>query len=372
VTGPDREADSLRRARGDVERDQEALSHQDADQTAADLDQTQADVDQAASDADQRNSDADQTLADREQHASDRDQAAADWEGSHSARASSATALARETSRDERAAATKERDSSAAGRSRRTAERLVIATRRDEVARVRDVTATARDRIARARDVAADARDRAAEARERRAVGSGDVAVALLPLKEMRAAAAAVRRESAEERNAAASDRVAAAEDRRQAGLDRRVAGLDELTGVFRRGTGDLALAHEIDRSRRSRRALVLALIDVDGLKTVNDTEGHAAGDTLLRDVAQAITSTLRSYDVVVRWGGDEFICALSDVSLEVSSERIAEIRRALAIARDDASISIGLAELGEEDTLESLTARADIALYEAKTDRDT
>ena len=61
-------------------------------------------------------------------------------------------------------------------------------------------------------------------------------------------------------------------------------------------------------------------MIDVDALKDVNDVQGHAAGDALLRDVPTAITSAVRSYDVTVRWGGDEFVCSLYDVSLEVAS----------------------------------------------------
>jgi diguanylate cyclase (GGDEF)-like protein len=88
------------------------------------------------------------------------------------------------------------------------------------------------------------------------------------------------------ERTAAAADRRAAMLDRQQAAADRRVAGLDELTGVLRRGAGEQALPREIDRSRRSGQPLTLALMDVDELKTINDQQGHAAGDRLLRDRA--------------------------------------------------------------------------------------
>ena len=172
------------------------------------------------------------------------------------------------------------------------------------------------------------------------------------------------------ERRAAAIDRAAAAVDREQAAVDRGYAGLDELTGVFRRGTGELALTHEIHRSRRSGRPLVLSLIDVDGLKIVNDTEGHAAGDALLRDVVTAITSTMRSYDVTVRWGGDEFVCALSEVTLEAAVDRVGGIQHALERLRPGASISAGLAQLHEDDALESLIARADQALYRKKAER--
>ena len=367
--GDDPGADALERATRDRKAEAQSQSRQDADQTAADLDQTQADADQGASDADQETSDADQRLAERDQHASDRDQAAADWELSHSA-ADTPAARAHQTSRFERDATTQERGATAVLRSRATAHRLATADRRDESARARDLTAEVRDRSAQARDRAAAARDRAAEARERRAVEAGDVDETVDALRSMRLSGAALRERSAQERAAAAADRAAAAADREQAAEDRRHAGIDELTGVFRRGTGELALTHEIARSRRSRRPLSLALIDIDGLKRVNDADGHAAGDALLRDVATAITTTMRAYDVTVRWGGDEFVCVLSDTTHAVAAERIAALQNALTALPNGPSVSAGLAMLGDDDDLEALIARADSALYRAKRQR--
>ena len=227
------------------------------------------------------------------------------------------------------------------------------------MARVRDRTAAARDSLAETRDQAADVRDRAAEQREQRAAETGDLDEAIATARTLRDSGAAVRQQAALERLAAAADREHAAADRRQAASDRSDAGLDESTGIFRRGTGQLALTHEIDRSRRSGGSLVLAVIRVDDLRAVNDSEGHAAGDALLRDVPAAITSTLRSYDVTVRWGGDEFVCALSDVHLAAATGRVAGIQRALAERRPGATITVGLAELADGDTLESLLARA-------------
>jgi diguanylate cyclase (GGDEF)-like protein len=116
--------------------------------------------------------------------------------------------------------------------------------------------------------------------------------------------------------------------------------------------------------------SLVLALVDVDGLKATNDRLGHAAGDVLLRDVAMAITTTMRAYDVAVRWGGDEFVCALSDMTLEVATERVATIRRALDEHGSGASVSVGLTQTDGHDSLEALVARADAAMYHAKEQR--
>jgi len=362
----DRDARELARATIRARRELETRARQEADQSAADLNQTQADADQTAAELDQHTSDADQALADRDQHASDRDQAAADWERTH-ALADPAAIEAHEASRLEREQGSRERGLTAAGRARATAQRIETATHRDEIARLRDLTAEARDRIAQTRDDAAAARDRDAEAREQRAAESGTMDETMLALQRVRRAAAEARRRAADERTAAAADRRAAADDREHAASDRRLGGLDELTGVFRRGMGELALTHEIDRARRLGRRFVLVVLDVDELKDVNDRAGHAAGDALLRDVAIAITSTLRSYDITVRWGGDEFVCAMSDVALELAAERIAEIQRTLSARNPAASISAGRAALRDDDTLDSVIARADAQLYLAK-----
>jgi diguanylate cyclase len=264
-----------------------------------------------------------------------------------------------------------EQTSTASIRARTTGRRLSTAAQRDEVARLRDLTADSRDLVAHARDAAADARDQEAEGCERRALEAGELEENVADLRQMRHAAAVARGESKREREEAATDRAAAAADREAAEDDRRYSGLDELTGVFRRGTGELALAHEVARARRSKRPLVIAMIDVDGLKPVNDRLGHAAGDELLLAVVTAITSTMRSYDVTVRWGGDEFICVLSDTTPDVAKTRLAETGRVLEQLRPGSSITTGLAALSAEDDLDTIIARADAALYRAKAARD-
>src|SRR5205807_5117802 len=96
----------------------------------------------------------------------------------------------------------------------------------------------------------------------------------------------------------------------------------------------------------------------------------HAAGDALLRSVVAAIRSNLRSYDPIVRFGGDEFICGLSNTDLDGARRRFDEIREALRQADDTGSISVGLAALGPSDTLQDLTARGDAALHTAKQEK--
>jgi len=148
--------------------------------------------------------------------------------------------------------------------------------------------------------------------------------------------------------------------------LDER-ASIDDLTGVFRRGAGMAALTREIDRARRTQGRLVLAFLDVDGLKQVNDTLGHAAGDRLLMEVAWALRTRLRSYDLVMRYGGDEFVCVLFGAELEGADRRLDAVASEIARATGGRSVTWGLVELGADDTAEALVARADLALYERR-----
>jgi len=121
--------------------------------------------------------------------------------------------------------------------------------------------------------------------------------------------------QAAEDRLLAASDRAAAALDRHSAALDRldasdtlHVAYHDSLTGVLVRSAGREQLNQCVDRARRASEPLIVAYVDVDHLKDVNDQRGHAAGNQLLRQVARCLRNGLRSYDIIVRYGGDEFV----------------------------------------------------------------
>jgi len=136
------------------------------------------------------------------------------------------------------------------------------------------------------------------------------------------------------------------------------------LTGALQRGRGLVEVQQEIDRARRSDGRLVLVFVDVDGFKAVNDVQGHAAGDQLLRDVAVALRAGLRSYDLVVRYGGDEFLCALSGADIETAQCRCDDGLRDLMERNPQASFSVGLAALTDPDTLGRLISRADADLY--------
>lgn len=118
-----------------------------------------------------------------------------------------------------------------------------------------------------------------------------------------------------------------------------------------------------MDRTLRSQEDLVLAFIDVDGLKHVNDQDGHTAGDTLLRAVARCVREEFRSYDLVVRYGGDEFVCALTGDGMPSVSERFARVQTRLTSIASGATISVGLSQRHDDDTIELLIDRADAAL---------
>jgi diguanylate cyclase (GGDEF)-like protein len=178
-----------------------------------------------------------------------------------------------------------------------------------------------------------------------------------------RADAAADRLRAATERERSARDRLVAARDRVQAALDREASELDELTHVRRRGAGMEQLEREMERARRAGEGLVVAFVDVDGLKQVNDTVGHLAGDALLIAVADSLRACLRSYDLIMRFGGDEFVCALPNASLEQVRGRFGEVSRFLEACPVAGSITAGITELIAGDRAEDLIRRADADL---------
>jgi diguanylate cyclase (GGDEF)-like protein len=142
-------------------------------------------------------------------------------------------------------------------------------------------------------------------------------------------------------------------------------AAVDDLTGALRRGAGLQALTREIARFHRfGGKGVATIFIDVDGLKHINDSEGHAAGDTLLADVVAAIRERLRAYDLVIRWGGDEFVCVLPDATREDGERTLADIEQHVRDRTSGRSVSSGLASLESGDTAATLVDRADQALY--------
>jgi diguanylate cyclase (GGDEF)-like protein len=298
----------------------------DADQTASDADQTAAERDDADATSDQVASDEDQRLADRE----------TPEEGDAPRTASDASRLARQAGTQRRLATHVARETTA--RTRR------------ETADARDATATRRDQIASERDAEAEAWD-AANAASRASLTE--------KFDELRAHAAADRRR-------AADDRAAAARARAELERELHVAHLDDLTGAYRREVGMAMLKHEMDRARRGNREFVIAFVDIDGMKQVNDRDGHAAGDHVLQTLVWTMRSSLRSFDPVLRYGGDEFVAGVGGVDVDEAARRFEAIEQSVE-NQVGVGFSVGLAELEPDETLEHLMERADARLLEAK-----
>lgn len=285
---------------------------------------------------------AEQTLAapgEREQEASDDDSDGRSARGGRS-----------RTKQPAHARATRERALGSGLRDQTgSRERDVSARRRDELALLRDRIATGHDQEATDLDARDDLSDRHT-----------------LRVEELRAHAHASRiragsdrEQAARGREQAGRDRQQAAVDREQAAFDREESGTDELTGARRRGVGLEELGNEVKRSRREGNSLVAAYVDVDGLKAVNDEHGHAAGDELLKTVAGGLRRHMRPYDLLVRLGGDEFLCALPNVTPAEARQRFGGLRSELKDSVDG-SVSVGFSELDDGDSPEAFVARAD------------
>lgn len=148
----------------------------------------------------------------------------------------------------------------------------------------------------------------------------------------------------------------------------REKSAFDELTGVLRRAAGISAAEREIARARRHGAALCVAFIDVDGLKEANDKDGRGAGDEMLRGLVQALKDGLRAEDVLLRYGGDEFVTVLPETTAKEARAKLGEIQQ--EGAKSGIRFSAGVADLRRNDDVVSLFARADRDLYDFKANR--
>ena len=156
---------------------------------------------------------------------------------------------------------------------------------------------------------------------------------------------------------------------RREASRHRTEALIDPLTGLGNRRAFEADLAAVLTDRRRSHR-LLLAMIDVDGLKAVNDTFGHPAGDRALRATAAALRSKVRAGDRVYHLGGDEFAALLPSGDPEALAARLGHHIEAEVPGAGNIRASIGIAYAQPGDEPLSITSRADAALYEIKQPR--
>ena len=154
-----------------------------------------------------------------------------------------------------------------------------------------------------------------------------------------------------------------------------RESGYDPLTGIYNRGRVLDVLAVEKNRCDRGAGPLCACLVDVDQLKDINDTLGHQAGDLALKCIAQSARDELRAIDFIGRYGGDEFLLVLTQTGLDGALECARRIRGRMDLSdcigndtRRRVTVSIGVTQLHQSESLQDLLGRADAALYRAKT----
>jgi diguanylate cyclase (GGDEF)-like protein len=138
----------------------------------------------------------------------------------------------------------------------------------------------------------------------------------------------------------------------------------DDLTGLLNRRAWDEELGRELSRADRDGGALCVAILDLDKFKLYNDTHGHQAGDRFLKQMAGAWSQTLRAGDILARYGGEEFAVALPGTNLEHAEQMLERLRGCLP---EGQTCSAGVCRWDGSESAESLTARADTALYAAK-----
>ena len=151
-------------------------------------------------------------------------------------------------------------------------------------------------------------------------------------------------------------------------------AATDTMTRLLNRRGMVEALEHAAEQARRQKASFIVAVLDIDQFKRVNDQHGHWVGDQVLIALGRRLKTSLRPADAAGRWGGEEFVLLWPDLSTTEGEQRANALREAIASAPiypegPSISISIGIAEFTGLDTLDRCISRADKALYRAKTE---
>ena len=148
----------------------------------------------------------------------------------------------------------------------------------------------------------------------------------------------------------------------------------DSLTGALNRRAIYEALSHELSRASRTGSSLSICLCDIDFFKQVNDRHGHLTGDDVLKGLVQALKSNVRDYDMVGRYGGEEFLVIAPNTNEAQDNLLFERLRSVIADARFptqagdiSVTISLGVARFTKERSIDELIAAADEALYKAK-----
>ena len=151
-----------------------------------------------------------------------------------------------------------------------------------------------------------------------------------------------------------------------------QLATVDKLTSLFNRVKFEQKLKEEMSRVQRYKsEPFSIVLFDVDNFKQINDTYGHITGDIVLQRIAGVVKTTIRTTDLACRWGGEEFVIIYPHTNVSQALEASEKIRKLINKLKFDAiknvSCSFGIAQFEADDTMQSLLARADQAMYQAK-----
>jgi diguanylate cyclase (GGDEF)-like protein/PAS domain S-box-containing protein len=150
-----------------------------------------------------------------------------------------------------------------------------------------------------------------------------------------------------------------------------KLATTDRLTQAFNRTKFQEVIERELERAKRYFHPFSVVMFDIDHFKRVNDTYGHAIGDSVLQILTKIVKENLREIDYLVRWGGEEFIFITPETDVEKAIVLAERIRKAIETYKFDQAgtitVSFGVAEYKPDDTEDTLIKRADDAMYVAK-----
>lgn len=145
----------------------------------------------------------------------------------------------------------------------------------------------------------------------------------------------------------------------------------DQLTGAYNRRYIIDFLTAEIDRSKRTSSTFSVIIIDVDDFKNINDQYGHNTGDIALSQLAELLNKSIRSTDILARWGGEEFLIACPETDIKGTLNLAEKIQFSVTNHNfpdiKKVTISMGISSYQKQDCIKSLISRADKLLYKAK-----
>ena len=143
----------------------------------------------------------------------------------------------------------------------------------------------------------------------------------------------------------------------------------DQLTNLWNSRYFYSQLARELQKIKKTKSSLCMALIDLDDFKIINDTYGHVAGDEVLRGIAGILAGNTRDSDIVVRWGGDEFAIIFPNANLESASSLVERLREMIESSNEcrQVTISVGVLLVQADVEVAQLLRMVDDTLYKAK-----